>query len=296
MKYDDAIKILWCLKENETKPIENITEDELKKQYRKMALKYHPDKNKSLDATDKFQEISHIYVYLLNKIKNKNTDDENEEEYNNYKEVIYSIIEKILKKENLNEPLSYYIKNIISLIGDICECKIQPIMEKMEKYRSGRGSGRSRNNFEQKNEDCDKTRIMILKPNLKDLFDDNLYKLIENDLTYIVPLWHNEITYEDNSGNEIIVKCSPILPKNILLDEENNIHIILKYDIRELFGKEKKDFTIEGKTYEFYMNDVKLLEKQTIILTNQGISRINIEEIYDVSCKSDVFVHLELVL
>jgi molecular chaperone DnaJ len=42
----------------------NATASEIKKAYRKLALQYHPDRNKSKDATEQFKEISHAYEIL----------------------------------------------------------------------------------------------------------------------------------------------------------------------------------------------------------------------------------------
>jgi len=40
--------------------------DEIKKQYRKLALKFHPDRNNSSDAPEHFKEISEAYAVLSN--------------------------------------------------------------------------------------------------------------------------------------------------------------------------------------------------------------------------------------
>lgn len=45
------------------------TDQEIKTAYRKKALEFHPDRNKSADATEKFKEINKAYEVLSNKEK-----------------------------------------------------------------------------------------------------------------------------------------------------------------------------------------------------------------------------------
>ena len=61
MKYKDYYKILGVQR--------NAGEDDIKKAYRKLARKYHPDVSKETDAKEKFQEVSEAYETLRDKEK-----------------------------------------------------------------------------------------------------------------------------------------------------------------------------------------------------------------------------------
>ncbi|MCZ6582878.1 MAG: J domain-containing protein [Thaumarchaeota archaeon] len=44
---------------------ENISKEELKKKFKQLVLKYHPDRNKSPGATEKFIQIKDAYEELI---------------------------------------------------------------------------------------------------------------------------------------------------------------------------------------------------------------------------------------
>ncbi len=52
----------------------NASKEEVKDAYRKLAMRYHPDRNKAADAEDKFKEISEAYAVLSDNQKRRQYD------------------------------------------------------------------------------------------------------------------------------------------------------------------------------------------------------------------------------
>jgi curved DNA-binding protein len=79
----------------------NASADEIKKSYRKLANKYHPDKNKSPDAEEKFKEVLAAYEVLSDPQKKAQYDHQGESMFNrtggSYGRQHSSDIDEILK-------------------------------------------------------------------------------------------------------------------------------------------------------------------------------------------------------
>jgi len=289
-----------------------ITKEYLKKVYRMNALKYHPDKNSSPNASIKFQEIHSSYEYLMKSLEYNifNENDENngnedeETEHTGYSGILFSFLKNIMKKDGNTDGL-YYI--IIDKISNTCEKKALELIQKIDKnkllkiYEIIKKYGEFlhfSNDFIDKiqevlNDKIKNDECIILNPSIDDLFANNLYKLKVNDFTYIVPLWHDELIY-DNSGNDIYVKCFPVLPNNVTIDEKNNIHIECKYDIKEILPLEFIEVNVGNNIFDIFTKELMIKPNQTVVLKNEGISKINTKDIYDISKKSDVYLHIAL--
>jgi hypothetical protein len=136
-----------------------------------------------------------------------------------------------------------------------------------------------------------------LNPSIDDLLDNNIYKLYVNEQLYLVPLWHNELYFEDPDKNDIIALCHPELPDNITIDENNNIHC----DLLVAFEKEMiialtKDLSLSiGKhIFKIPLSQLYIKKEQKYVIKGQGISKICEEDVYNQtnSCKGDIIVNI----
>ena len=286
----------------------DINIDSIKRHYRLKALTYHPDKNKDPDASNKFHEIHDAYEYLLKTEGYMNSDDS---KYNtdshavSYRNLFMTFLKKILESEN--SKLVVY--NIIQRITTLCETKAFELLERLDKptlITTRNIISKYKEAFHVTDIIIDKINTLIqnknvtdeyviLNPTLTDLYENNLYKLTINGETYIIPLWHHELVY-DNNGNDLYVNCLPDLPSHINIDENNNIHIDVQYNINDIWEQEYIQIKCDSMCYPIQVSTLKMTKTQVVVFAKQGVSKINAKNIYDVSSKSDTYITLHLTI
>lgn len=140
--------------------------------------------------------------------------------------------------------------------------------------------------------------IVLITPSMQDLFDDNVYIHEKDNEKYFVPLWHHEVVYsiaaEDNK--ELVVKCTPDVPDNVLIDEDNNLHIDVSWKASSLLSSssEEVEYNIANKTFSINIQRILMKKQQKVVLPRCGISLIDPLDIYNNSNKSDVIFHISL--
>ncbi len=300
--------------------INYLTVHEIKKAYHVLALNYHPDKNNELGSKEKFIQAQEAHNFLQNykKIENNiNLEDEsNIDNELSYSDLISDFIKMILKNEYNEIYINEFQNNCIEYSYKILEKLKVNILEEIYVFLINLNSNNIYNiNISDKTFSILKEiiknklkdyNIYILNPDLNNLFNSDVYKLeiINKDISLndenkdiiYVPLWHNELEYENN-----IIKIEATLPKNILIDNNNNVHYNYYRSFTDIINLLANDLSnsfieiiIDKLNLIIPIHELYIKNYQTYIFKNIGIPLINTGNIFDNSKKGSIIIHVNL--
>lgn len=276
--------------------------DVIKKQYRIMALKYHPDKNKSADAVEKFQQIQSAYETLSKK----------ETKPENYETVLGEFLSSIWNTGStdnggvlfrlcifiLTRIAARYEGDVVKYLKNIDKTVLLKLYEILKVY--GEVFHISPQFLDIMRELVEETMkndaLIVLNPFIEDLIQKNLYRMKSLGKIYLIPLWHHELVY-DNHGADLHIRCFPVLPENMEIDEYNNLHVYLTYNARDIWGKEKEEIDIGGMKFSFHVDELRMCDGiQKIRLEKCGVPAINMEHIYEINVLKDIYLYITVML
>jgi sulfur relay (sulfurtransferase) DsrC/TusE family protein len=306
----------------------NLNPQYIKRQYHKMALKCHPDKNKNTaNATYKFQQISESYDYLLNELTSLNDEEDNNNasfvssadfKVTDYVKLLSTFVAALFNQFNNNDTTNQLIHEIFQQIvigyNNLSLSYLQKLFAELDKHNATDVFNllyKYKEIFYISDETldlvsliikekCQNDKVVILKPSLNDLMNNNIYKLYVDDVLYLVPLWHNEMYFDAPNGGEIIVLCQPKLSADVTIDENNNIYVVKEINIIDelsdlILNKKSVSLFVEDNIFTIPIEQLFIKTEQFYVFKREGIATICENDIYNITNKGDIIVKILLV-
>jgi hypothetical protein len=307
----------------------NYTLEDLKKNYRLLALKHHPDKNEnSEESCEIFKEVNNAYLYLLNfDISHEpvtshmfNGGDNHGSSGENggsdsYMSIFRIFIQSLLQKMTVisQENTCLTINTLIKIIVEDCQELSIKMFEDLDKeaayniyeiittyHKAFHISVEKLELFEKiMRNKMALDNLVVISVSLDDLMgENNIYVLEHDEKKFYIPLWHTELYYKlgktDNTSVDLIVRCIPVTPSHIYIDSNNDIYIDIRMRILDLLEKQCIEFEIGGKKFIINAAALYIKNNQTYVLSGAGIPIINSKNMYDIAEKSSIIVNIEL--
>ena len=317
MDYKKAFEILEI--DTNSTNYTNITIELIKKKYHNLALQYHPDKNGNTpESNEKFRQINEAYNYLKREIKriqnncSASDDLENDDQSSSvYFDILKQFIKGLLDGKYtdvfiniVQDIVSGYKKISLKLFDNLDRENAINVYLFLSKYKNILHLSDSilDNIKEVVIQKYDDVEIYKLNPNINDLLNNNFYKLYVKDKLYLVPLWYNEVYFDNENeieNNEIIVLCEPELPEGLKIDDDNNIYIEKTINIQTelpslVLNNDSIIVEIGDHRYHILVSELSMKREQYYKIKNQGITKPN-DDVCNVSQKSDIIVKIILV-
>ncbi len=313
MIYEKACQILDILPKH--------TPEQLKKQYYKLALKYHPDKNTTPGTCELFSQINEAYLLLTKDLTtSRATTSNNNIYYDDLNNLPFPVfLRKIISFIEPNTTFdAFFIDTTINSLMIHSENMSLYVFEHLSSEKMGQirkfilmhnnilgftneFTDKINHIFEQKIA-CE--NLYILSTSIEDILNGTIFKLDIADKVFYIPLWHHELHYDIDPSKNLIVKISleeisNKSYKNASIDMNNNLFFTIDLTMAKLWEHMQNNTSIPinlgNKHLEIDINDLSFKLTQQFTFYNKGIYQIDKNNIFNIENRADIIITINLL-
>jgi curved DNA-binding protein CbpA len=298
MNIEEAMRVLSV-----TGRVEDLDCAALRRQYRRKALLYHPDKSSAPDATDQFLRLKTALDVLESRAGLDPGPVSESSYFTSLARLVRTALDPDIPDFERIETLQALFDSLVYCGGDHAEClldtidysALRSIFSVLDNIRISMGLPVAV--LRQIRAALERRRpppvSITLRPALADLFLQNVFLLGGGKIR--VPLWASEVVFEDpDTGADIEIACVPVVPEGVRIDERNNITVMVELEVREVWGREHLSVAIGEHIFTLRVAELRLVPTQTVALSHLGAPVFNSEDIYSVRDLAGVFADVRL--